>query len=358
MIALPQRLLATKPELRSAYRTKYKWVMVDEYQDVSRSVADLLKQLCGPDNPPWVVGDARQAIYRFRGAAPENVELFEADFPGANTFHLDTNYRSSEVILTVANQLASLMASEHDQNPAGEPLWRYGSTRTSRLAPAVAVARAESDLAQYEGIAAQIGAWLEQGVDVSDIAVLARRNIDVRDISLALGRHGICATAAGTATPEGAAGDLAAMVTLPDQPRASLPRLALALGRGRYDACTINAAIRQALDTLDETSMLDTAGHEGLAAEMAVVYRGLRAERFSGDGFTMMCAFLFDHSDILRRTLTEPPGAERSLALSDIVTGLSRAAAYRFVHLEIDPRASRIKFAQYFRAALCSIPPA
>ncbi|WP_143301654.1 UvrD-helicase domain-containing protein, partial [Candidatus Entotheonella palauensis] len=359
LIALPQRILAEHHDLQTAYRTKYQWVMVDEYQDVSRSVAGLLGQLCGPDNPPWVVGDTRQAIYRFRGAAPENVELFERDFPGAQTFHLDTNYRSSQAILTVANQLAALMTPDHgDEEDAEATYWRYGSATTSSLEPTVAVAQAESDSAQYEGIAAQIGAWLEQGVCISDIAVLARRNLDVRDISLALGRHGIRAATSGAATPEGVAGDLAAIVTLPDQLRASLPRLALALGRGRFDAKTINAVIRQALDTLDETCRFDMDDLRGddktLATEMMTVCTGLRAERFSADAFAMMCAFLFDHSHILRRILAEPPSAERTLALSDMVTCLSRAAAHRFLHLDDDPKLSRVSFAQHFRSALCS----
>lgn len=354
LIALPQRILASNHALQAAYRTKYPWVMVDEYQDVSRSVAGLLRQLCGPDNPPWVVGDTRQAIYRFRGAAPENVDLFEHDFPRSHIFHLDTNYRSSEAILTVANQLAALMASGHGDASTPAVHWRYGSTTTSPLEPAVAVAHAASDAAQYEGIATQIDTWLEQGVCVSDIAVLARRNIDVRDISLALGRHGIHATTSGTATPEGVAGDLAAIVTLADQPRASLPRLALALGRGRFDANTINAVIRQALDTLDETGGFDTRGHGALATEMAAVCKGLRAERFRADAFAMLCTLLFDHSGMLRRTLAEPPSAERTLALNDMMTCLSRAAAYRYLHPEAEPRLARVKFAQHFRAALCS----
>jgi len=361
LIALPQRLLASHHALRAAYRTKYPWVMVDEYQDVSRSVAGLLRQLCGPQNPPWVVGDSRQAIYRFRGAAPENVDLFAHDFPGAQIFHLATNYRSSEAILTVANQLASLMGSDHRDDATATAPWRYGSSTISPLAPAVAVAHAASDLAQYEGIAAQIDTWLKQGVCASDIAVLARRNLDVRDISLTLGRHGIRATTSGTATPEGVAGELAAIVTLADQPRASLPRLALALGRGRFDAHTINAVIRQALDTLDETGRFDAGGLNGggsddtlLTTEMAAVCKALRAERFSADAFTMLCAFMFDHSNILRRALTEPPSAERTLALSDMLTCLSRAAAYRFLHPEAEPRAARVRFAQHFRAALCS----
>ncbi len=355
LIALPQRILAAHHGLRSAYRAKYKWVMVDEYQDVSRAVAGLLAQLCGSENPPWVVGDTRQAIYRFRGAAPENVSLFERDFPGANMFHLNTNYRASEALLTLANQLASLMATTSDEGPA----WGYGSAITSPLAPAIAAAHAETDLAQYEGIARQIGAWLKQGVHAADIAVLARRNLDVRDISLALGRHGIRATTSGTVTSEGSAGDLAAIVTLADQPRASLPRLAFALGRGRFAADTINGVIRCVLETLDATGAFATDSHgtgDALAAEMDAVCEGLRADQFSGDAFAMMCGFLFDHSDVLRRILAQPPSAERSLALSEMVTCLSRAAAYRFLHPDVEPRTSRLRFAQYFRATLASSP--
>jgi hypothetical protein len=131
----------------------------------------------------------------------------------------------------------------------------------------------------------------------------------------------------------------------------------LALGRGRFDATTINAVIRQGLDALSETGTFDTAGGSGggnkiLATEMAAVCTGLRAQRYSADAFTMMCAFLFDHSGILRRALAEPPSAERTLALSDMVTCLSRAAAYRFLYPEAEPSLSRVRFAQHFRAAL------
>src|SRR5262252_5804066 len=109
LIALPIRILESEKELVDRYRKKYGFVLVDEYQDVSRSVATLLRHLCGPQNPPWVVGDARQAIYRFLGAAAENVEDFKKDFPGGEVFELNVNYRSCREIVIVANQLASLM---------------------------------------------------------------------------------------------------------------------------------------------------------------------------------------------------------------------------------------------------------
>jgi DNA helicase-2/ATP-dependent DNA helicase PcrA len=106
LIALPVRIFEQQPALVSAYRTKYRWVMVDEYQDVSRGVSKLLRMLCDvTTNPPWVVGDTRQAIYQFRGAAPENVDEFESDFEGAKVFYLNTNYRSSPEVVKAANQM-------------------------------------------------------------------------------------------------------------------------------------------------------------------------------------------------------------------------------------------------------------
>lgn len=104
LIALPIEIMEQEEAMREAHRERFKWVLVDEYQDVSRSVARLLQLICGADNPPWVVGDTRQSIFQFRGAAPENVAKFAEDFPGAKLFELDTNYRSSaEVIQALTN---------------------------------------------------------------------------------------------------------------------------------------------------------------------------------------------------------------------------------------------------------------
>ena len=355
LIALPSRILHANTALRQAYREKYKWVMVDEYQDVSRAVASLLRQLCGADNPPWVVGDAHQAIYRFRGAAPENVAQFDDDFPGARVFNLDTNYRSCDAIVQAANQLAGLMDRPAGDDTLAPVRWHCGTPWRALVEPAVVMANANSDAAEQEGIAHQIETWLTAGIAAQDIAVLARRNIDVRNIVLSLGKRGVRGLTAGLLTPEGAAGDLAAITTLIDQPRASLPRLAVALGRERYSAQVINAVIQHVLQTCD-TDGLGAAGGpaagRGLIADIRRVYDALYAERFSGDAFTMICVFLFDSSDYLRRILEQPGAAGPLLALSEIVTSLAKAAGYRFLHTDTDPRKSRVGFAHMFRAAL------
>jgi superfamily I DNA/RNA helicase len=382
LIALPIRILESERELADRYRKKYRFVLVDEYQDVSRSVATLLRYLCGPQNPPWVVGDARQAIYRFLGAAAENVEDFEIDFPGGAVFELNVNYRSCREIVIVASQLASLMEKEGADN---NERWLAARTNPSSFGERpVRISVANSDLAEQEGVAAQIDDWIKQGVAPGEIAALARRNIDVRNIALALGRLGIKAVAAGLATPEGAAGDLACVATFADRPKTSLPRIAIALGRGRFEKSVVNSAVRWISDTADDdgnfaTSSVpravasevptnkpfekaslatargaDSKGAAGdeLAAEIRRAWQGLLLYKHSGDAFTKMCAFLFDASDYLRRILALPAGAERSLLLGEITTALSQAARWRITHRDMPRRQSRLNFGEYFRDSL------
>lgn len=360
MIALPLGILAASPELTAKVREKYRWIMVDEYQDVGRSVALLLKQLCGDENPPWVVGDLRQAIYLFRGAAPENVLRFIEDFRGAKIFDLNINYRSCDRIISSANQLADLMASE-EETEASSGGWTGGTGIGALAEPVIAIARANSDLAEYDGIAAQVRAWLDLVVSHRDIAVLARRNIDVQNIVLALGKRGIRATTSGIITAEGAAGDLAAVPTFLDQPIASLPRIFYNLARGRFDNTLINQAIRQLVEEIQNGRSISDAGTDGeigpLIAEVKRLQERLQVELYSGDAFALMCSFLFNGSNYLRHLLTEQDCAKRELGLGEIITSLSRAAAYRLTHLDLSPVASRIGFGQYFRSILNSSAP-
>lgn len=410
LIALPIQLLAARPRLVQKAREKYRWVLVDEYQDVSRTVALLLRYLCGPDNPPWVVGDMRQAIYRFRGAAPENVRRFGDDFQGAQVFELDTNYRSCPEVIHAANQLATLMELMETGQPVESEngasvsievnaLWRAGTGLTGIGENVVALARARADASEYDGIAAQVRTWLEMGIAPKDIAVLARRNSDVRNIVLALGERGMRATTSGLITPEGAAGDLAAIATFPDDPLASLPRVIFSLGRGRYDQQTLNQLVSHLINAarggeLNSTGHRDAEGAEEaqkfpflsaptlralrlcceqvfenrstlfadreltpLIAEFMRLGDGLAQEYFSGDAFSLMCAFLFNGSDYLRRVLDDRDAARRVLTLSEIATSLSRAAAYRFTHPDKAPVESRLAFAQHFRDNLSGSKP-
>jgi DNA helicase II / ATP-dependent DNA helicase PcrA len=350
LIMLPLQLLTSNAEVRNAWQAKFPWVMVDEFQDVSRATSRLLRGLCGAQNPPWVVGDARQSIYRFLGASPENVSDFRADFPDAEIFSLEVNYRSSDPIVAAANELARLMVASPGTGVSSRPNWRRGSEIQPLGTEAVAMAEATSDYAERAGVVAQIRNWIERdGVAPGDVAVLARRHIDVRNTMLGLRDAGIKAQAAGLLTAEGAAGDLAAVLTLGDAPRASIGRLAYALGR--------DSATRAEINTLVQSMLADDQVDGSLAAEIAAVAATAEEERFSGDAWVALTSFLFQSSAYLRRVLAAPDTAERAMTLIEIVSSLSLAAAYRATHPAVQPRKARIGFAERLRVRLTETVP-
>jgi superfamily I DNA/RNA helicase len=107
LVALPVTLLESNPDLAALYRDRYRWISVDEYQDVDEQQYRLLSQLTGPHGNLTAIGDPDQAIYRFRGADVGFFLRFQQDFPGAHTVALTRNYRSGAKILTAARQMIS-----------------------------------------------------------------------------------------------------------------------------------------------------------------------------------------------------------------------------------------------------------
>lgn len=110
LVMRPVQLLETNEELRQQLQHNYQHVMVDEYQDVNRSSIRLLKALKPDGENLWVVGDAKQSIYRFRGASSFNISRFCVDdFPGGESQSLEINYRSVSEIVTAFSEFASEM---------------------------------------------------------------------------------------------------------------------------------------------------------------------------------------------------------------------------------------------------------
>jgi DNA helicase-2/ATP-dependent DNA helicase PcrA len=100
-------LFSGNPGVRDAYRGRYPYVLVDEYQDTNRAQYELVRHLVGTDGNVTVVGDEDQSIYSWRGADIRNILDFEHDFPGARVFRLEENYRSSQAILDTASALVA-----------------------------------------------------------------------------------------------------------------------------------------------------------------------------------------------------------------------------------------------------------
>lgn len=109
-------LLQSNKDVLKKVKAQYKEILVDEYQDVNRASGLLLRELVGDAKGLWAVGDARQSIYRWRGASPANMRFFNQDYPNADVLPLSINYRSQKPIVSVVSELAPKMhASRKDE---------------------------------------------------------------------------------------------------------------------------------------------------------------------------------------------------------------------------------------------------
>src|ERR1700736_793384 len=114
------RLLKGHGDVRERYNRRYRYVMIDEYQDTNRPQYELMKLLAGEHKNICVVGDEDQSIYSWRGADIKNILDFEKDFPGARTIRLEQNYRSTQMILEGAGA-----AVAQNTQRKGKNLWTY-----------------------------------------------------------------------------------------------------------------------------------------------------------------------------------------------------------------------------------------
>jgi DNA helicase-2/ATP-dependent DNA helicase PcrA len=180
LISAPLALFERRPETLAAYQDRYRYIMVDEFQDTSDLQYRFITALARRHGNICVVGDEDQSIYSFRGAHFRNLLRFEADFPGALEIKLERNYRSSGTILEAANRLIR-------NNAARKPkaLW---SDRGS--GEPITLAHPESESEEGEFIVGQIRAQVQKKrVPLREIGVLVRTNHLTRSIEEALLRH-------------------------------------------------------------------------------------------------------------------------------------------------------------------------
>ena len=180
LIMRPTLLLEGDAKLRIAVQLRHRHVLVDEYQDINRASARLLKAVVGDGERLWVVGDARQSIYRFRGASSANMAQFSDDYDGAVTDRLDLNYRSTKQIVdTVVTVAPHLSASQ-----GMLPLDLHSSRGPGPVRPEIR--RYETLEQEVGGIAASICELEADGVALRDQAVLCRSNNRLNEIAAGL----------------------------------------------------------------------------------------------------------------------------------------------------------------------------
>ena len=116
LIMLPIKIFREHPEIRTRFKERYSYIMIDEFQDTSHQQYELMRLIAG--NNVAVVGDDDQSIYSWRGADYHNIVQFEQDFPDVTEIRLEQNYRSTETILEAANGVIS-----HNTNRKDKKLW-------------------------------------------------------------------------------------------------------------------------------------------------------------------------------------------------------------------------------------------
>ncbi|MFU0522771.1 ATP-dependent helicase [Gardnerella vaginalis] len=204
LIMLTVKLLRQNPQVSAYYKRKFRYILVDEYQDTNHAQYVLIRELAGvddagvddystdstvspdstqlPQSSITVVGDSDQSIYAFRGADIRNIQDFEQDFPSATTIMLEQNYRSTQTILDAANAVIS-----NNTNRKPKKLW----TSLGKGSPIIGYV---ADNAQGEAswVAQEIARLAgEDGVNYSDIAIMYRANSQSRSLEDALIKSGL-----------------------------------------------------------------------------------------------------------------------------------------------------------------------
>ena len=180
IIYVTVRLLQEHEEVRTYYQKKFRYVLVDEYQDTNHMQYLLTSLLAGGYENICVVGDDDQSIYRFRGATIENILNFEKQYRGSRTIRLEQNYRSTQSILNAANAVIS-----HNLGRKGKKLWTANGP-----GEAITVYEASDEGAEANYVAGQI-IKQSKGKNFKDFAILYRTNAQSNALEFAFKRNGI-----------------------------------------------------------------------------------------------------------------------------------------------------------------------
>jgi DNA helicase-2/ATP-dependent DNA helicase PcrA len=174
-----RELLERDAAVRETISSQFQSILVDEYQDTNRLQADLIRNLAATHNNVMVVGDDSQSIYAFRGATFRNIMDFPTLFPGATVYRLEENYRSTQPVLNLANEIISSAVEKYSK--------RLFTRKLDGPLPALVQAGGEN--AQSRFLAQRILELREEGVPLGEMAVLFRSSYHSFDLEVELSRR-------------------------------------------------------------------------------------------------------------------------------------------------------------------------
>lgn len=181
MLVMTYDLLEQREDIRIALENRYQYILIDEFQDINHMQYQIIKKMVGKSASLTIVGDDDQSIYRFRGAKPEIMLGFQKDYPNVKTVLLDINFRSSYQIVSYAQKLI------------GNNKERFKKEITAARGDGkrVDIIRFPSVLSEIRSIIHDIKDYISMGMDISQIAILYRTNIQPRLFIEFLMQHNI-----------------------------------------------------------------------------------------------------------------------------------------------------------------------
>lgn len=176
LLILPIKLFKESKEILNSYQERYKYLLIDEYQDTNEAQYIFSKMLSDKYKNIFVVGDNDQAIYAFRGANFKNILNFEKDYPSCKTILLEENYRSTQTILNAANSVIKYNKQRKDKN-----LWSNNEEGTK-----VKYIQINDEKEEANYVAEEIKKLISNGNNYEEIAVLYRTNAQSRTVEEAM----------------------------------------------------------------------------------------------------------------------------------------------------------------------------
>jgi superfamily I DNA/RNA helicase/Zn-dependent peptidase ImmA (M78 family) len=315
LLCLPIRLMQLGDPAVERFLAGIHHLMVDEYQDVNRASALLVKELARATQSLWVVGDANQAIYAFMGASASNLENFQMDFPGAVSIPLAMNHRSSQEIVDLFGQVAS-------RNPAGRQTISLTAARGyTGEAPFIVTTFDQTE--EVAALAWRIRQLEEGGTPLAEQSVIVYKNADAAAIALGLERTGVPVLYLGNIFDRPEIKDLICLLQLSiDEYGVNLVRQwqSPLLALSRQGADELFAQVR-----VQEKSWRDVTG-EGLSSPDSKAWENLRRLSSLASGSTApweaLSALLLEDGAWLRE-MSERTGQSAANALM---------AIWQFVH--------------------------
>jgi superfamily I DNA/RNA helicase len=311
LIMQPTKLIAQNEAIRTALRLRHRHILVDEYQDVNRASARLLKAIAGDGERLWVVGDARQSIYRFRGASSVNMVRFAEDYPGATIDQLEVNYRSSDEIIKTFQAVAARMAASTGMLP-------LRLTSNDGASGTVSEIRTFETLDDEEaGIAASVRELEASGVPLRDQAVLCRTNRRLNEIATALEVRGIPVLHLGSLFERDEIRDLLALLTLAVDPFGdalvrvgAMPRYEIPLQDVHTCLRQMRASTGSALRKLGELSEHESLSDAARKA-LSLLAKDLDGIPPASTAWQFLATYLLDRTDLLVQFATSDSVRER-----------------------------------------------